>query len=126
MENLDRFQEKNLNHWQLYFYLVPVLGFFPALWTLYKRQGSRQQKAVSRLSVTLALGWLLGYSLLLIGAAQTTEVFAFRLLFLNSLLSSGYFLGCLFLMVRLWQRKSLRLPGFSQVAEATFSKDLPS
>jgi hypothetical protein len=100
----------------LLFHLVPVVGFFPSLWTLYSREGSREQLAVSRLSVTLALSWLLGYLLMQTGAA-TTDFLALRLLLLNSFLTSGYFLVSLWLIVRLWQGKSARLPGFSRFAE---------
>ncbi|MDB9368125.1 hypothetical protein PN456_04005 [Nodularia spumigena CS-586/05] len=38
---------------QLFLYLIPVLGFFPSLWTLYRRQGTREQLVVSRLSLHL-------------------------------------------------------------------------
>ncbi len=101
------------------FHLIPVIGFFPALWTLYHRQGSREQLAVSRLSVTLALTWLLGYILLDAGAAATdsSDFLTFRLLLLSSLLTSGYFLVSLWLIVRVLQHKSTRLPFFSRFAE---------
>ena len=64
----DPFENQDFKRLQLFLYLVPVVGFFPALWTLYRGQGTRQQKNLSRLVVTLALGWLLGY--ILLGAAQ--------------------------------------------------------
>ncbi|MEO0971242.1 MAG: hypothetical protein AAFX80_23750, partial [Cyanobacteria bacterium J06639_18] len=48
----------------LLLYLIPVIGFFPSLWTLYRRQGSREKLSISRLSVTLALIWVVGYILL--------------------------------------------------------------
>ncbi|MEH2167575.1 MAG: hypothetical protein V7K41_13035, partial [Nostoc sp.] len=44
---------------QLLLHLVPIVGFFPSLWMLYRGQGSREQLAISRLSITLALTWLL-------------------------------------------------------------------
>ena len=122
---------------QLFWYLIPVVGFFPALWTLYHQdptgmQGSesegmgrdkREQRAVSRLSVTLAGSWLLGYVLLGAGA-QTWEFLTLRLLLLNGLLTSGYFLVSLWLIVRLWQRKYPRLPGFSRLANRMLGKHL--
>ena len=123
MKELDPLENSDLNRLQLFIYLVPVLGFFPALWTLYRRQGSREQQAVSRLSVTLAFGWLLGYILLSAGG-QTFEFWTLRLLFMNTLLTSGYFLVSVGLMVRLWQRKSPRLPGISRIAEGTVRKHL--
>ena len=108
---------------QLFFYLIPIIGFFPSLWTLYRRQGSREQLALSRLSVTLASSWLLAYLLLNTGAA-TSESLTLRLLLLNSLLTSGYFLVSLGLIVRLIQGKSTRLPGFSRFAERVVGKHL--
>lgn len=116
MKEIDPLENQELKHLQLLIYLLPVIGFFPALWTLYRRQGTKQQQTVSRLSVTLACGWLLGYILLLSGA-QLSEFWSFRLLFINTMFTSGYFLVCIGLMVRLWQRKSPRLPGISQIAE---------
>jgi uncharacterized membrane protein YhdT len=116
MENQD------IKHLQLYLYLIPVVGFFPALWTLYQRQGSREQQAVSRQALTLAIAWLAGYILLAAGA-ETTE-FPLRLLFLNSLLTSGYFLVSVWLMVRLSQRKGLRLPGIGHFADRVVKRHL--
>lgn len=123
MKEVDPLENSDLQRLQLFVYLVPVLGFFPAIWTLYRRQGTREQQAVSRLSVTLALGWLLGYILLSTGS-QTSELLTIRLLFLNTLLTSGYFLVSIGLMMRVWQRKSVRLPGISRVAEGTVRKHL--
>ena len=123
MKELDPLENSDLDRLQLFVYLVPVLGFFPALWTLYRRQGSREQQAVSRLSVTLAFGWLLGYILLSAGG-QVSEFWTLRLLFMNTMLTSGYFIVSVGLMVRLWQRKSPRLPGISCIAEGTVRKHL--
>jgi hypothetical protein len=117
MNNSDPFRENRLKRLQMYLYLVPVFGPIPALWTLAHKQSDREQRAVSRLAVTLALGWLLAYSLLATGAAQTSEILRFRLLFLDSLLTSGYILSCFGLMLRLWQKRSVRLPGISPFAE---------
>jgi len=105
----DRFGTEDINHLRLFIYLLPVVGFFPALWTLYRGRGSREQRSLSRLVITLAMAWLLGYVLLGTGA-QTTDAMALPLLVTSSLLTSGYFLVNFWLMVRLWQRKSLRLP----------------
>ena len=123
MKQLDPLENSDLKRLQLFIYLVPVLGFFPALWTLYRRQGTREQQAVSRLSVTLAFGWLLGY-LLLSAGLQDSEFWSLRLLLLNTLLTSGYFLLCMGLMARVWQGKLPRLPGISQIAEGTVRKHL--
>ncbi|MBH8563232.1 hypothetical protein I8748_13725 [Nostoc sp. CENA67] len=109
---------------QLLLYLIPVIGFFPSLWILYRRQGNREQQSVSRLSITLAFTWLLGYVLLATGA-EASEFFTLRLLILNSFFTSGYFLVSVWLMFRLMQGKSQRLPGFSNFAERVLGKYLP-
>jgi hypothetical protein len=119
MPTPDPYHERPLERLQMLFYLIPVIGFLPALWTLYRQQGSLEQQNVSRLVVTLTLGWVLGYLLLgagtqLTGASLTSTL---SLLILSSLLTSGYFLANLWLMVRLWQRKPLRLPGISQLSD---------
>lgn len=124
MKELDPLENANLQRLQLFIYLVPIIGFLPALWTLYRRQGTREQQAVSRLSVTLALGWLLGYLLLFSAGTQTSEFWTLRLLFMNTLLTSGYFLVSIGLMARLWQRKQPRLPWVSRFAEGTVRKHL--
>ncbi len=108
---------------QLLLYLIPIIGFFPSLWTLYRGQGSREQLAISRLSITLALIWLLGYLLLASGAA-TSDFLTLRLFILNSFLTSGYFLVSVWLILRLMQGKSGRLPGFSTLAERVLGKYL--
>ncbi|WP_335118861.1 hypothetical protein [Nostoc sp.] len=108
---------------QLLLYLVPIIGFFPSLWTLYRGQGSREQLAISRLSITLALTWLLGYLLLSTGAA-TSDFLTLRLFILNSFLTSGYFLVSVWLILRLMQGKSGRLPGFNTLAERVLGKYL--
>ncbi|BBD69872.1 hypothetical protein NIES4072_27920 [Nostoc commune NIES-4072] len=108
---------------QLLLHLIPIIGFFPSLWTLYRGQGSREQLAVSRLSITLALTWLLGYLLLATGAA-TSDFFSLRLFILNSFLTSGYFLVSVWLILRLMQGKSGRLPGFTTLAERVLGKYL--
>ena len=161
MKKLTVSQHLNSDRLQLFFHLIPVVGFFPSLWTLYRyeRVGSREsgvgswelgeqsrgaeeqrendllplttqlpitnyQKeklAVSRLSITLALSWLLAYFLLGAGA-EASEFLNFRLLMLNSVLTSGYFLVSVWLMLRFTAGKSVRLPGFSALADRALDK----
>ncbi|WP_414528103.1 hypothetical protein [Nodularia chucula] len=129
MENLEPIddsqytQETVISQKQLFLYLIPVIGFFPSLWTLYHRKGTKEQLMVSRLSITLAFTWLLGYSFLATGAA-TSEFLTLRMLILNSFLTSGYFLVSVWLIIRLIQGKSHRLSGFSRFAERVLGKYL--
>lgn len=103
--------------------LIPIIGFFPSLWILYRRQGCREQLAVSRLSITLSMSWLLGYLLLTTGAA-TSEFFTLRLLILNSFFTSGYFLVSIWLIFQIAKGKSKRLPVFSYLVNRVFGKYL--
>lgn len=175
--NIDNLENSDLKHLYLLFYLIPILGFFPSLWTLYRHNrvasgdvgvassketkdkeevgdtrewekelhqdcldvqvlpsplqnsthhsnlATRHSLAVSRLSVTLGFSWLLGYLLLNVGA-ETSELLTLRLLVLNSLLTSGYFLVSIWLMIRLASRSSVRLPGFTTLAERVIGKHL--
>ncbi len=125
MKEPEVFGEEKLKRLELFIYLIPVIGLFPALWRLYRPSGDRQQQSVSRVSVTLALIWLIAYSLIWLGATQTSEILTFRLLYASGLLTSGYFLVCISLMVRLWQGKSLRLPVISKISEKIARKNTP-
>lgn len=108
----------DIDRLKLFIYLVPVFGFVPAVWSLYRKQGNREEQSVSRLVVTLALGWLIAYMSLGIGAEMSeATAISVRLLVTGSLISSGYFLTNLWLMIRLWRGKSLRLPGVSQISD---------
>ena len=119
MDNLPP-KDTDISKTQLILYLIPIVGFFPSLWTLYQHQGSREQLTVSRLSITLAFIWMSGYLLLTTGAA--TDFLTLRLLILNSFLTSGYFLVSVWLIFRIIQGKSSRLPGFSNLAERVWRK----
>lgn len=121
IEPFDPFENPDLKRLELFIYLTPVLGFFPSLWTLYRRQGTPGKKAVSRLSVTLALGWVLGYILLGAGA-DTSESWRLPLLLINSLFTSSYFVVSVWLMFRLSERQSVRLPVISSIANRVFGK----
>lgn len=100
---------------QLWIYLLPVVGTLPAFWTLYRKKGNWEQQKTSRLSLMLSLLWFTGYISLSLGAAQSSEMLSFRLLYANTLLTSGYFLTCLGLMFRLRTGKSPYLPLLNQV-----------
>jgi hypothetical protein len=107
-----------LNRLETFLYLTPVIGLLPSIWAIYRRQRDKRQLAVCRLSVFLALAWLSVYLSLNVGADLSgASTIGFRLLFLNSLATSGYFIASTWLMMLLWQKKSLKLPGFSALAE---------
>lgn len=125
MNRSESFAERRLKQWQLALYLIPVLGTLPALWSL-SRPGDRPTHRVCRLSLLFALIWLLTYSLLNFSQGQVPSgVVGFRIMFLNGLLTSGYFLTCFTLMVNLARGKTPYLPGLSPIAEHQLGKHLP-
>lgn len=114
--NSAAFENRDLQRLLIFIYLIPVVGFLPALWTLYQQRGSREQRHASRLVVVLTTGWVLSYILLGVGA-QTADSGSLPLLIVSSLLTSGYFLANIWLMICLWQGKSLHLPGLSPLSD---------
>ncbi len=119
----DPFQEKTLNKLRLLIYLLPVVGWIPSLWTSYRRQGNPEELSVSRLSVTLTLLWGVSYALLWLGSLQTSELFTLRLLYLNGLLTSGYLLISLGLILRVLQGKPVSLPFVSGLSKKILKKN---
>ncbi|MBW4652824.1 MAG: hypothetical protein KME20_07330 [Kaiparowitsia implicata GSE-PSE-MK54-09C] len=110
----DPYHSADLKRLRLFLYLTPVVGFFPAVWALLRRQGDRRERIASRLVVTLAMLWLVGYVGLGAGAQATHSL---NVSIANALLTTGYFGTCLWLMLRLWQRKPLIIPGISEVSD---------
>jgi len=106
---------------RLSLYLLPILGTIPALWLLYRQKGTPRERRVSRLSLLLALSWLIAYSLLGVGSHVTpSTVWSVRFLYLDGLITSGYFVTCLVLLIRLWRGKPPKLPGISALADQLF------
>ena len=116
MADRDANSEQILERLQLLLYLVPIFGCAPALWSLYIKPGSPKTQSVSRLVVTLAVSWVLVYTLLS-GGSHLSPVFTFRLMTTNLLVTTGYFLTNFWLMVRLLQGKTVRLPGLSRLSQ---------
>ena len=125
MKKSEPLENQDLKRLELFLLLTPIAGFFPALWTLYRRKGSPSEQATSRLAVTLALMWVLGTLLLQAGAGSNPGEFGnLPLLLTTSLFSTSYFIVSFALMVRVWKRQPLWLPGVSQIAEKVLGKHL--
>jgi hypothetical protein len=110
MSKFNDLENKKLQKQQLWIYLLPIVGFVPSLWTLYRNQSNSEQKKASRLSLMLLSLWLTAYISLFMGAGSVSDILAFRLLYTNALLTTGYFLICFGLMWRLQQGKKPYLP----------------
>jgi len=108
--------ETTLETLKLVIYLVPIFGFFPSLWSLYFKQGSKRAITVSQTAVTLALAWIAVYGMTLAGS-QVSDVASTRLLVTSLLTTTGYFMTNLWLMVRLLRGHSARLPGISRLGD---------
>ncbi len=116
MKNASPASGDTLERLKLTIYLIPIFGVVPAVYSLWQKQGSRQELAVSRLVVTLALTWVVTYGLLSTGSHLSPGL-SLRFLISNTLVTTGYTLTNLILMVRLLQGKSVTLPGFSQLSK---------
>jgi hypothetical protein len=114
-------------HLQLWIYFLPVVGVIPAIWTISQDQALAkgrqsliansqnnplkessellQQLKASRLSLNLTLIWLCSYILFSCGAANGTEIIAFRFLYANAIVTTSYFVACTFLMTRLGKKR---------------------
>ena len=105
MNDLYSVTEKKAQQ-HLWIYLLPVVGIIPALWTLSRGKSNQLEQKASRLSLILVLSWLIAYISLSFSANQTSDLLAFRLLYTNALITTGYFLICLVLLFRLLKGKS--------------------
>jgi uncharacterized membrane protein YhdT len=116
-------------HLQLWIYFLPVVGVIPAIWTISQSQEQAllkgrqsliadaqnnplkdssellQQLKASRLSLKLTFIWLCSYILFSYGAADGTEIIAFRFLYANAIVTTSYFVTCTFLMTRLGKKR---------------------
>ncbi|MGK7921131.1 MAG: hypothetical protein AB4080_14100 [Trichodesmium sp.] len=123
MKHPEQLEKSEINIPQLFLLVTPIIGFFPAIWILYRQKGNSQDRTISRLVVTLTLMWLFGNILLQLGA-EIGESGTITLLLINSLLTTSYFIVSFGLMVRIWKRQPLWLPGISQIAEKVVGKHL--
>ncbi len=107
MSSIDPWAEAKLIRLKLCLYLVPVLGILPALWQVNQTATTpqqRQQVRLSRRSLQLSLVWLGSYFLLWGGSALAPEMSGLRLMYLNGLLTSGYFVVNLLWMGKIFFR----------------------
>ena len=79
---------------------LPVLGLIPTLWFLKQLPPSDHRHRASRQALRLTGSWLLLYGVLSLGSTTGPDLWSLRLLYLNGLLTSGYFLTCVWLLWR--------------------------
>ena len=112
----DHSSGNTLERLKLMIYLVPVFGTFPAIYGLWRKHGNRKERDLCRLVVTLALSWIMIYGLLSAGSHLAPGL-SLRLLVSNALVTTGYTLTNLVLMLRVLRGQSVKLPGFSQLSK---------
>lgn len=112
-------------------YLIPFVGFVPAIWGLYHRSPSkfarsvpashgdrfqRQETEAAQLAVSTGGLWAIVTVLLSLGSA-TGDTVGITPLVLASLLTSGYFLTNVWLMTQILRRQRIYLPGLSEAGQ---------
>lgn len=103
----------------LYVCLAPVFGVLPSLWTLMAPRDprDRRQVAVARTALLLAALWAVGSLTCTMGSNWGGELgHSTPTLLIGTAVSSTYFLSCVWLMVCVWRRRSLRLGWISDFA----------
>lgn len=90
-------------------YLLPIFGTIPAIWRLTRTEASSANKQVSRTSITLAVAWAIVYFSCWQGSNLTEGVASIRLLYTDALITTGYFGLCFWLMLRVWQGRSINI-----------------
>jgi hypothetical protein len=113
MEDRDR-PESEFRNLKLMLYFMPVFGIIPALWSLNREGSTKAERNASRIAVKLALTWFASYMLFDV-SAQNIEALHVPLLLTSSLITSGYFVMNLWLVILLWQRKSVDVPFLGRV-----------
>ncbi len=107
--------KKDVKDLMLLFYLMPVFGVGPAMWTLSQPDRSPKEKALSRLAIKLMLAWFAGTVALDVGV-ENVDALKLPLLIISSVFTSGYFVLNLGLMLRLWQGRAIDLPLLGRIS----------
>ncbi|AFZ53986.1 hypothetical protein [Cyanobacterium aponinum] len=101
--------QDKLDKFQLSLYLMPLFG---PIWSLvnlnYKSNLEQKEKKTARLSLKWGLIWLIVYGSLWMGGNITSDIWAVRLLYLNGVVTTIYFLMCFILISSVWTQRSKR------------------
>jgi hypothetical protein len=123
-QEVDRslLRRKEQTRLQSILYLVPFAGFVPAIWTLYHKptktdRAQRQSQEAAQLAVSTGGLWAIVMVLLTVGVPGSGEGIGITPLVLTSLLTSGYFLTNVWLMIQVLRRQRMYLPGLSEVGQ---------
>lgn len=89
----------------MYACLVPVFGVVPSLMVLSRDRSSQEARNVSKASILLILIWLSIYAML--GGTQSGESIQVSTELIKGTFTSGYFIACTWLMIKLYQGKNI-------------------
>ena len=96
-------RQQNLDKFQLSLYMMPFVG---AIWAGIKLSSKStldsEERKTGRLSLKMALAWLIAYSSLWLGSNMGSELWTLRLLYMNGILTTTYFIACFVFMLRIW------------------------
>lgn len=98
-------RQDNWQKFRLSLYLMPIFGPVFSFLTLQSSPRGREKK-IARLSILWGLLWLASYTLLSLGGATASDIWAFRLLYLNGVITTTYFLVSFLWIYLLWKRNS--------------------
>ena len=98
-------RQPDSDKFQLSLYLMPFLGAILAGLKLSSKSSlDSEERKTSRLSLRMGLVWLVIYSTLWFGGHVTSDIWAIRFLYLNTIATTTYFLACFILLTRLWKK----------------------
>lgn len=98
--------QDKLDKFALSLYLMPLLGPIWALINLtYKPNLEQKARKIARFSLRWGVIWLIVYLSLWVGGSITSDLWAVRLLYLNGVVTTSYFLFCFIFISLIWTKQ---------------------
>lgn len=98
--------QDKLEKFRLSLYLMPLFGPIWALINLtYKPSLAQGERKSARFSLGWGLIWLIVYGSLWVGGSIAPDLWAMRLLYLNGVVTTVYFLFCFVFISLIWSKK---------------------
>lgn len=98
--------QDKLDKFQLSLYLMPLFGPIWALINLNNKSHLEQkERKTARFSLRWGLIWLIVYLGLWLGGSITSDLWSIRLLYLNGIFTTSYFLFCFVFISLIWTGK---------------------
>ena len=98
--------QDKLDKFALSLYLMPLFGPIWALINLiYKSNLEQKARKTARFSLRWGIIWLIVYLSLWVGGSITSDLWAVRLLYLNGVVTTSYFLFCFIFISLIWTKQ---------------------